>query len=82
MEDTTLHIKDENGNVSEANLLNVVTIDEQDYALYYIEKDEENSDLFASRVVTDEKGNKILEDLKDNDEKTKIIKYIQETLNK
>ena len=81
MEDTTIQIKDENGNLKDANLLNVVTIDNQDYALYYIENDNENSDLFASRVITDANNNKVFEDLKDNEEKAKIIKYIQETLN-
>ena len=80
MNNNSIKIKDENGNVQDAKILNIINIDNQDYVLYYIEKDTEKSDLFASRIVIDENGNKSFEDLKDNNEKAKIIQYIQESL--
>ena len=80
MEDNTIKIKDENGNIKVAKVINTVNIDNQDYILYYIEKDNDNSELFASRVLVDKNNNTIFEDLKDNKEKAKIINYIQDIL--
>ena len=80
MEDTIIKIKDENGNIKEAKVINTVNIDNQDYILYYIEKDNEKSDLFASRILTDKDNNTIFEDLKDDNEKSKIVNYIQDML--
>lgn len=80
MDKKTFKIEDENGNIKEAELLSVFSKDDIEYAVYSIDKDEDTSDLFASRIITDENGEDKLVDIEDTKEKEEIINIIKDML--
>lgn len=54
------------GVTKEAEVLKVLKLDDREYALYSVELDDENSDIFASEIVQDEEGYDKLIDIEDN----------------
>lgn len=78
----TFKVENENGEVKEAELLNVFSINENEYAVYSIDNGDETSNLYASKIEIDENGQTQLVDLKDNNEKIEIINIVKELLNK
>ena len=70
----------EDGELKEAELLNIITKNDIDYAVYSISKDDDTSDLFASRIIIGENGQSTLVDIEDKAEKEEIIKTIREML--
>ena len=80
--DQTFKIENENGEIKEAELLNVFSINDNEYAVYSIDNGDETSNLYASRIEIDENGQTKLVDLKDNNEKIEIINIVKELLNK
>lgn len=84
MSDTLKNIKVEtdNGEIKEAEVINIFTKDNVDYAIYAIDNGNETSDLYASRIVVDQDGNTNLINIENNNEKTDIIRYIQELVSK
>ncbi len=82
MEDTKqiIKIQNEKGEIKEAELLSVFSKNDIEYAVYTIDKDDNTSDLYASRLIIDENGNDRLIDIEDPKEKTEIIELIKEML--
>ena len=80
--DQNFKIENENGEIKEAELLNVFSINKTEYAVYSIDNGDETSNLYASRIEIDENGQTKLVDLKDNSEKIEIINIVKELLNK
>jgi len=80
--DQIFKIENENGEIKEAELLNVFSINDIEYAVYAIDNNDETSNLYASRIEIDENGQTKLVDLKDNKEKIEIINIVKELLNK
>ena len=80
--DQIFKIENENGEIKEAELLNVFSINDNEYAVYSIDNGDETSNLYASRIEIDENGQTKLVDLKDNNEKIEIINIVKELLNK
>ena len=78
----TFKIENENGEIKEADLLNVFSINDCEYAIYSIDNGDETSNLYASKIIIDENGQTQLIDLKDNNEKIEIINIVKELLNK
>lgn len=78
----TFKIKNENGEIKEAELINVFNINDNEYAIYCIDNGNETSNLYASKIVIDDNGQTQLIDLKDNNEKIEIINIVKELLNK
>ena len=60
------------GEVKEAEVLKTVTIDDNNYVIYAIDKGDETSDILASRIVKDNEGKDTLVDLETDDERNKI----------
>lgn len=84
MSDTkkTFKVQNENGEIKQAELLNVISKNDIEYAVYSIDNGDETSNLYASRIVIDENGESQLVDLEDNNEKSEIIAVIKELLAK
>ena len=60
------------GEVKEAEVLKTVTIDDNNYVIYAIDKGDETSDILASRIIKDNEGKDTLVDLETDDERNKI----------
>lgn len=74
-------VENENGEIKDAELLNIFSKDDIEYAVYSIDNGDDTSNLYASRIIINENGETRLEDLKDNNEKIEIIKIIKDLLN-
>ena len=53
-------------------MLKIVSLDNNRYAIYAIDKGDETSDILASRVVKDNEGKDILVDLETDEERAKL----------
>lgn len=60
------------GEMREAEVLKTVSVDNNDYVIYAIDKGDETSDILASRIVKDNEGNDSLVDLETDDERNKL----------
>ena len=60
------------GEVKDAEVLKTVSIDNNNYVIYAIDKGDETSDILASRIVKDNEGKDILVDLETDDERNKL----------
>ncbi len=60
------------GEMREAEVLKTVTVDNNNYVIYAIDKGDETSDILASRVVKDNEGNDSLVDLETDEERNKL----------
>ncbi len=69
------------GVLQNAELLNVVTINEKDYAVYYIDNGNENFDIMASEITSNDDGSYKLSDVNDDNVRRKIINFINKSLN-
>lgn len=65
------------GVLQNAELLNIVTINEKDYAVYYIDNGNENFDIMASEITSNDDGSYKLSDVNDDNVRRKIINFIQ-----
>ena len=71
MEETKFKIEVD-GEMREAEVLKTVSVDNNDYIIYAIDKGDETSDILASRIVKDNEGNESLVDLENDDERNKL----------
>ena len=69
---------DENGMEREAELLNVITVDEQDYLLYSVVGDSDDAAICVAKIIYGEDGDEQLIDIEDVNEREKISKIIDE----
>ena len=69
------------GVLQNAELLNIVTINEKDYAVYYIDNGNENFDIMASEITSNDDGSYKLSDVNDDNVRRKIINFINKSLN-
>ena len=70
-------IKDENGVQREATLITVIESEGKKYAVYSIDRDNENVNVFISSLTTDQNGNNVLVDINDQNEKNKLIELVK-----
>lgn len=68
----------ETGEVKDAELLNVVEIEGQEYAIYSIDNEDGTVSVMASVLIQDEHGNITLADLEDPEVKALIAEYIKQ----
>ena len=64
------------GVVKEAELLKTVDVLDNKYAVYAVDKGDETSDIFASKIVKDNDGNETFADLETDDERKKLREII------
>ena len=60
------------GEMKEAEVLKTVSVDNNNYVIYAIDKGDETSDILASRIVKDNEGKDSLVDLETDDERSKL----------
>ena len=70
-------IKDENGVEREATLITVIENEGKKYAVYSIDRDNENVNIFVSNLTVDESGNNIISDIDDQNEKNKVAELVK-----
>ena len=80
MENEKFNVVDENGRESEAEVLTAFSYNEKDYIIFSIDKENETSDIFVSRLVKDNEGNDKIEDIEDEIERAEINKVVEEIL--
>lgn len=73
-------VQTETGEVKEAELITIVTIDGKDYAIYMLPNDVGNVDILASYVLKDDEGYDVLVDIDNNEDKLKVIEFISNLL--
>ncbi|MCI6002491.1 MAG: DUF1292 domain-containing protein [Tenericutes bacterium] len=79
-EKETFIMKDENGNEKEAEIITVIEIDNKEYVIYAVNKNEESDNIFASRIIKDENGNNVIKSIENQEEKEKVFEIIKELL--
>lgn len=79
-EKETFIMKDENGNEKEAEIITVIEIDNKEYVIYAVNKNEESDNIFASRIIKDENGNNVIKTIDNQEEKEKVFEIIKELL--
>lgn len=72
MESRNVKVIDEHGIERDANIICKFTIDDNDYVLYSIERDNENDNLFVSKLVNNNDGTSSMVDIDNDVERTKI----------
>ena len=73
-------VTDENGIKNEAEVLTVFEYKNKDYIVYSIDADEDNSNIYVSRLVKDSEGYDKIEDINDETEKSEVQKVVNEML--
>ncbi|HOZ88844.1 MAG TPA: DUF1292 domain-containing protein [Bacilli bacterium] len=68
----------DNGEVKDAELLNVVEIEGKKYAIYSIDNGDETVDILASYLVKDEEGYDKLVDIESDEDRAKVAEVIKE----
>lgn len=74
-------LNDESNVERKAQLITIIENDEKEYAVYSIDRDMENSNVFVSRLSKDSSGNDILLDIEDENERETIKKLVREVIN-
>lgn len=80
-EKKTFIIQDENGIQSVAELLTIIMVDGIEYAVYSVDKDLDNSDVYAARIVKDQDGNDRIVSIEDEEERTKVFGIVEKMIN-
>lgn len=81
IENQRFDVEIETGEILEAELLAVVEIDGQDYAIYSLNNGDGTVDVLASYVVQDEEGYDTLVDIENPKDKQKIEAYLEDIIN-
>lgn len=79
-EKETFIMIDENGNKKEAEIITIIEIDNKEYVIYAVNKNEESDNIFASRIIKDENGNDVIKSIENQEEKNKVFEIIKELL--
>ena len=79
-EKETFIMIDENGNEKEAEIITIIEIDNKEYVIYAVNKNEESDNIFASRKIKDENGNDVIKSIENQEEKNKVFEIIKELL--
>ena len=72
---------DELGNEREAQILNIVEINNQEYIVYSISQNEEEDAIFASKLVKDKLGNEDIIPIENEEEKRIVFDTVREIIN-
>lgn len=80
-QEETFTMLDEFGVEREATILNVVEINNQEYVVYSISKNEEEESIFASKIIKDEEGNEDVVSISNEEEKRIVFDAIRDIIN-
>ena len=73
---------DEDGNEKEARILNVVEINNQEYVVYAISRNEEEDAIYAAKLVKDNTGEDDIVPIENEEEKRVVFDAIRDLINK
>ena len=82
MEDEKFTLLDENGIEREAEILNIITVDENDYILYSFDTGNDNIGICVAKIVYSEDGEENLIDIEDEEERKKVEQVVNELFDK
>ncbi|MGM9875997.1 MAG: DUF1292 domain-containing protein [Bacilli bacterium] len=78
--DDKFKVIDENNIEHTAEVITAFSYKEKEYLVYSVDKDEENSNIFVSRLVKDNEGYDVIEDIEDEAERTEVQNAVKEIL--
>lgn len=78
--DDKFKVLDENNIEHTAEVITAFSYKEKEYLVYSVDKDEENSNIFVSRLVKDSEGYDIIEDIEDDTERTEVQNKVKDIL--
>lgn len=80
MESKNVKVIDEHGIDRVANIICKFTVDNNNYVLYSIERDGENDNLFASKLVDNTDGTSTMVNIDDSAEKARINDVVKQLI--
>ncbi len=80
MENQIFKVEIETGEIKDAELITIVSIDGKEYAIYMIENDLGSVDILASYVQKDAEGYDILVDIENEEDRQKVIEFISDLI--
>jgi hypothetical protein len=80
MENQIFKVEIETGEIKDAELITIVSIDGKEYAIYMIENDMGSVDILASYVQKDAEGYDILVDIENEEDRQKVIEFISDLI--
>ena len=75
--DYKFRVIDEYNVEREATLITTFMVDDKKYAMYSIDRDTVNVNIFVSELIKDENGNDTLRDITDTLEKEKVANIVK-----
>ena len=76
----TIEIIDEHGINRKANIMCGIDVSGTDYVVYSIERDNDNDNLFVSKLIKNNDGTNNMINIDDNSEKTKLADIVKEMI--
>ena len=80
MENQIFKVEIETGEIKDAELITIVSIDGKEYAIYMIENDMGSVDILAPYVQKDAEGYDILVDIENEEDRQKVIEFISDLI--
>jgi len=80
MNEEVFTMYDEQGVEKEAKILTVIELNNSEYVVYSVEKNEEEDSIYVSKLITDELGEQKIEDIVDENEKQEVFKIVNEMI--
>lgn len=78
--DDKFKVVDEEGIEHTAEVITAFSYKEKEYLVYSVDKDEENANIFVSRLVKDNEGYDVIEDIEDETEREEVQNVVKEIL--
>ena len=73
-------VVDENNLEHNAEVITAFTYKDKDYLVYSVDSDEENSNILVSRLVKDNEGYDVIEDIENDSERLEVQNAVKEIL--
>lgn len=73
-------IKDENSMERKAKIIAIIENEGNNYVIYGIDRDEQNTNIFVSKLTKDSMGNEIIVDITDQNEKARLNEFVREII--
>jgi hypothetical protein len=78
--DDKFKVVDENNLEHNAEVITAFTYKDKDYLVYSVDSDEENSNILVSRLVKDNEGYDVIEDIENDSERLEVQNAVKEIL--
>lgn len=78
--DDKFKVVDENNLEHDAEVITAFTYKDKDYLVYSVDSDEKNSNILVSRLVKDNEGYDVIEDIENDSERLEVQNAVKEIL--